>query len=272
MSMNIRLKDFDGPLDLLLTLVSKAQIDIREIFVHEITEQYLDIVRNAPDLNMEEASDFLVVAATLIEIKSRAMLPRPPAPQEGEEDPEEELIRRLEEYRRYRESAENLRNFEKAASFVFTKLPEEYPLPPPEIELRGLTLEGLTEAFMRVWARSAEKDTAEEPENHYAPRDIRADTHTVRECMLTLLKKLRQKKRMRFEEAFSERPTREEVVTLFLAMLELLRLGQMHARQDRVYGEIELISGKAPDGPEPGEEPPVKFRSRRKASEGETSP
>ena len=71
-----RLKDFDGPLDLLLTLVGKAQIDIRDIFVSEITDQYLEIVRNAPDLNMDEASDFLVIAATLLEIKSRAMLPR----------------------------------------------------------------------------------------------------------------------------------------------------------------------------------------------------
>ena len=89
-TLEFRLKDFDGPLDLLLTLVHKAQIDIREIFVHEITEQYLDIVRKAPDLNMEEASDFLVMAATLIEIKSRAMLPRPPVAQEGEEDPDGE--------------------------------------------------------------------------------------------------------------------------------------------------------------------------------------
>ena len=121
MERTFRLGDFDGPLDLLLTLVNKAQIDIREIFVHEITEQYLEIVRNAPDLNMEEASDFLVVAATLIEIKSRAMLPRPPEPKEGEEDPEEELIRRLEEYKRYKESAVNLRgrSFIWATSFIY---------------------------------------------------------------------------------------------------------------------------------------------------------
>ena len=83
MHMNFRLKDFDGPLDLLLTLIGKAQIDIREIFISDITDQYLQVVRNAPDLDMDEASDFLVMAATLVESKSRAMLPRPPGPAEG---------------------------------------------------------------------------------------------------------------------------------------------------------------------------------------------
>lgn len=87
MDRTFQLKDFDGPLDLLLTLVGKAQIDIRDIFVSEITDQYLEIVSQASDLDMDEASDFLVMAATLLEIKSRAMLPRPPEP-EGEEDPE----------------------------------------------------------------------------------------------------------------------------------------------------------------------------------------
>lgn len=245
MHMNFRLKDFDGPLDLLLTLIGKAQIDIREIFISDITDQYLQVVRNAPDLDMDEASDFLVMAATLVEIKSRAMLPRPPEPAEGEEDPEAELIRRLEEYKRYKESAESLRDFETAAKRIFTKLPEEYPLPPPEVELTGLTLEGLVQAFARIWARKPQ--AAEEREtNHYALRDIHRDQHTVQECMLNLLTRIRQKKRMRFADAFSDAPTREEVTTYFLALLELLKLGHLHIRQEGVYGEIQLISGRAP--------------------------
>ncbi len=265
MMMNFRLKDFDGPLDLLLTLVGKAQIDIKEIFVSDITDQYLSIVRNAPDLDMDEASDFLVMAATLVEIKSRAMLPRPPAPEEGEEDPETELIRRLEEYRRYKESAEELRDFEEAAKHVFTKLPEEYPLPPQEVELTGLTLQGLTEAFLRIWARKP--DAEEETVNHYAPRDIHRDQHTVQECMLALIHTIRRKKRMLFTEAFSDAPSKEEVVTYFLAVLELLKLGQMHILQGSIYGEIELIAGKAPyvELPEEKPEGKPKGRKRRKA-------
>ena len=241
LTQEFKLKDFDGPLDLLLVLIGKAQIDIRDIFVSEITDQYLDIVRNAPDLNMDESSDFLVMAATLLEIKSRAMLPRPAPPEE--EDPEKELIRRLEEYKQFRETAENMKSFEEAAKHVFTKLPEEYPLPPQEYELKGLTLEGLTEAFIRIWSRKPSLDDNPES-NHYAPRNIQRDSHTVQECMLELITAVKKKRKMRFSEAFVHAPTREAVVTYFLAVLELLRLGQLHIRQTSVYGEIELIRGR----------------------------
>lgn len=237
-----RLKDFDGPLDLLLTLVGKAQIDIRDIFVSEITDQYLEIVRNAPDLNMDEASDFLVIAATLLEIKSRSMLPRPVIRDE-ETDPEEELIRRLEEYRRFRETADSMKKFEEAARQVFTKLPEEYPLPPQEFELTGLSLDGLIQAFQRIWERKPVLDANPES-NHYAPRNIHRDVHTVRECMLDLMHTIKKKRKIRFEDIFAESPTREEVVTMFLAVLELLKLGQMHVKQDSVYDPMVLYSGK----------------------------
>ena len=241
LTQEFRLKDFDGPLDLLLTLIGKAQIDIRDIFVSEITDQYLEIVRNSEDLNMDESSDFLVMAATLLEIKSRAMLPKPPAPED--EDPETELIRRLEEYKQFRETAENMKQFEEASRHVFTKLPEEYPLPPQEFEITGLTLEGLTEAFIRIWSRKPALDDNPES-NHYAPRNIRRDSHTVQECMLELITAVKKKKRMRFEEAFAGAPTREAVVTYFLAVLELLKLGQIHLQQKAVYSGIELIYGR----------------------------
>lgn len=243
MAMTFQLKDFGGPLDLLLHLITKAQVDIKDIFVSEITDQYIESVRNAPDLDMDDATDFLVMAATLLEIKSRAMLPKPPKLDEGEEDPEQALIRRLEEYKRFRETASAMQEFEKAAQEIFTKLPEEYPLPPQETELVGLTLEGLTEAFLRIWARKPAASESDEV-NHYAPRDIHRDEHTVQECMLTLLHGIRRKGRMRFDEAFSDAPTKEEVVTLFLAMLELLKLGEMHLEQESVYSEIILLPGR----------------------------
>ena len=246
MGRTFRLKDFDGPLDLLLTLVTKAQVDIKDIFVSEITEQYIALVRDAVDLDMDEATDFLVMAATLMEIKSRAMLPRPPKPEDGEEDPETELIRRLEEYKRFRETAADMKEFEAAASRLFSKLPEEYPLPPQEVELTGLTLENLTEALRKILLRKPPLE--ENEDNHYAPRSIHRDEHTVHECMLTFLKKLKHKKRIRFEDAFSEAPTREEVVTLFLAMLELLKLGRMHVVQEGSLEEIVILAGPAPEG------------------------
>lgn len=241
MAMTFQLKDFDGPLDLLLHLIQKAQVDIRDIFVSEITDQYIAFVRSAPDMDMDDASEFLVMAATLLEIKSRAMLPRPPAPAEGEEDSEQELIRRLEEYKRFKETAIGMQGFENTAKALFTKLPDEFPLPPPEVELVGLSLDGLVEAFARIWARRPAREEAER--NRYAARDIRRDEHSVQECMLTLLHGIRKRGELHFEEAFSDAPTREEVVTLFLALLELMRLGRAHAEQDETYGGIVLRPG-----------------------------
>ena len=250
MALTFQLKDFDGPLDLLLFLINKEKIDIKDIFVSQITDQYISLVRSASDLDMEEATDFLVMAATLLEIKSRAMLPRPPKVEEGEEDPEAALIRQLEEYKRFRETADAMKQFEKAAGNLFTKLPEEYPLPPQETELVGLTLEGLTAAFLRIWQRKPEQDEEKPEVNHYAPRDIRRDEHNVQDCMLVLLKGIRRKGRMTFEEAFSDAPTKEEVVTLFLALLELLKLGETHIEQEGIYGEIVLYPGRREDTPE----------------------
>ncbi len=244
MLMTFALKDFDGPLDLLLHLISKAQVDIKDIFVSQITDQYIERVQNAVDLDMDDATDFLVMAATLLEIKSRAMLPKPPKLDEDEEDPEEALIRRLEEYKRFRETAAEMQRFEEAAACMYEKLPEEYPLPPQSVELTGLTLQGLVDAFLRIYNRKPKEPEVKEV-NHYAPRDIRRDEHNVQECMLVLLKGLRHKGQLRFEEVFSEAPTKEEVVTLFLALLELLRLGETHISQEHIYGEIILLPGRS---------------------------
>lgn len=250
MAMTFQLKDFDGPLDLLLTLISKAKVDIKDIFISEITDQYIDAVSNASDLDMDDATEFLVMAATLLEIKSRALLPKPPVLEEGEEDPEQALIRRLEEYKRFRETAAAMKDFEDAAKKLFAKLPDEFPLPPQETELVGLTLDGLTAALLRVLERKPAA-APEDEVNHYARRDIRRDEHSVQECMLTLLKGVKKTGSMRFDDAFSSAPTKEEVVTLFMALLELLKLGEMHAEQQGVYGDIVLIAGRREE-PEEG--------------------
>ncbi|MBQ8162111.1 MAG: segregation/condensation protein A [Clostridia bacterium] len=261
--MTFQFQDFDGPLDLLLQMIQKAKIDIHDIFVSEITDQYIEYIHQADFLDMDEATDFLVMASTLLEIKSRAMLPKPPRLEEGEEDPEEALIRRLEEYKRFRETAEEMKVFEKTARDLLTKLPDEFPLPPQETELVGLTLDGLVAAMQRILERRPAEDESAE-NNHYAPRDIHRDEHTVQECMLTLTRAIRKSSRMRFEEAFSEAPTKEEVVTFFLALLELLRMGEMYAEQDHSCAEIFLVRGRRPESAQVEEEElPGKRRRRR---------
>lgn len=238
MAYVVSLKQFDGPLDLLLTLISRAKIDICDIFVSEITEQYLEQMQGVDELDMDSASEFLQMAATLLEIKSRALLPTPPKePEEGEETPEQALIRQLTEYRAYKELSHDLQALEEAAKRMLSKLPEEYPLPPPEFELTGLSMEGLSRALMRILSR------LERDEQPAEPRRIRRDSYTVQSCMQHIAQRLRQANgtALPFEDLLEEDPCRAEVVTLFMAMLEMLKLNRLAVRQDENFGEILLL-------------------------------
>ena len=220
MAYIVSLKDFDGPLDLLLTLISNAKIDIHDIFVSQITEQYLETMSLVDELDMDSASEFLQMAATLLEIKSRAMLPKPPKPEDPDAlSPEEALIRQLEE----------------EARALLTKLPEEYPLPPPNIEITGLTLEKLLRAYQRVLERAERA----EADDRMASREIRRDSFTVAGCMARISRSVRRGG-CRFSELFGEDFTRQEVVTMFLALLELIKLNRLHVRQEAAYGDILL--------------------------------
>lgn len=237
MAVHVRLKQFDGPLDLLLHLVGKAKIDLKDIFVSQITEQYIDIVRNAPDYDMDEASEFIAMAALLVEIKSRSLLPKPPKAEE--EDPEQALIDRLIAYRQFKESAKQMADFEKSAKLVFGKLPEEYPLPPQEVQLDNLTLDALWQALKRI----SQRTPAQPQEAVFRLRDIRRDSFTVEGCMEAIESRLREGS-VPFEKLFSEQPTREEVVTLFMAVLEMLKLGKAHVRQKDMFQQITLVPGR----------------------------
>ncbi len=237
MGVHIHLKQFDGPLDLLLHLIGKAKIELHEIFVSEITEQYIEAVQNAPDFNMDEASEFIAMAALLVEIKSRSILPKPP--KEEAEDPEQLLIQRLIAYKQLKEGAQNMAEFEKSALQVFGKLPEEYPLPPPTLEIDGLTLQGLWEALNRVASRAPKV----EKEVEFRLRNIRRDSHSVEECMEVIQSRLAYG-RLDFHELFSAQPQKEEVVTLFIALLELLKLGKAHVTQEASFDRIMLCPGR----------------------------
>lgn len=235
MSYVVSLKQFDGPLDLLLTLITRAKLDIRDIFVSEITEQYLESMAGVEELDMDAASEFLAMAATLLEIKSRALLPRPPKEEEeGEETPEQALIRQLTEYKAFKEASQSMQQLEEAAKALFTKLPEEYPLPPPTFELTGLTLSGLAAAFSRVLARALREE-----EQAPQAREIRRDNFTVQECMFRIQSRLRTG-RVAFSTLFGPHPSRTEVVTVFMALLELLKLNRLTVAQEGTFGEIQL--------------------------------
>ena len=238
MAYIVSLKEFDGPLDLLLTLISNAKIDIHDIFVSQITEQYLETMSLVDELDMDSASEFLQMAATLLEIKSRAMLPKPPKAEDPDElTPEEALIRQLEEYRQFKEVSSRMKQLEEDARALLTKLPEEYPLPPPNIEITGLTLDKLIRAYRRVLDRAERAETAD----RMASREIRRDNFTVAGCMARISRSVRRGG-CRFSELFGEDFTRQEVVTMFLALLELIKLNRLHVSQDAAYDEIILTA------------------------------
>ena len=239
MALTLKLKDFNGPLDMLLFMIGKAKIDIKDIFVSEVTNQYIRSVREADDMDMDEASSFIQMAATLLEIKSRSLLPKPAPPEGEEEDPQAVLIRQLEEYARFKQIASDMQGFEKAAALMYEKLPEEYPLPPPSFEISGLTLSGLISAFTAVMARTPKE---EEPPADIA-RQIMREEHSVPDCMLRIGKLLKLGS-IGFSALIGERPSKEEIVTYFLALLELLRLGRISITQDEAYGEILLHPAK----------------------------
>ena len=248
----VSLKQFEGPLDLLLHLITKAKVDIKDIFVSEITEQYLASMGSVDELDMDTASEFLTMAATLLEIKSRALLPRPPEPtEEGEETPEQALIRRLEEYKLYKESAGRMKEFERAAMQIFSKLPEEYPLPPQAVELTGLSLDGLVRALERILARQ----TREGDEAARVFHSITRDRFSIEQCVFNLTARLK-KGPVLFSDMLSDDVTRDEIVSYFLAMLELLKLGRLHAQQDNVFDDILILPGRRDEDGEDGEGEP----------------
>ena len=241
MAYTVSLKQFDGLLDLLLTLIGKARIDIQEIFVSEITEQYLAYMAGVDELDMESASEFLQMAATLVEIKSRAMLPKPPRVEDEEGlTPEEALVRQLTEYKKFKEASREMQKLESEAREILTKLPEEFPLPPQEVELTGLTLEKLTRAFARVLKRLEESRSGSGPQRH-----IRRDTYTVGQCMARIGRMVR-KGRCAFTALFEDAADRDEVITMFMAMLEMVKHSRLHISQESTYGEIYLERAEAP--------------------------
>lgn len=245
MAFAIHLSDFEGPLDMLLYLISRAKVDIKDIFVSEVTQQYIDYVSSAPDLDLDDASGFVAMAATLVEIKSRSLLPREPREgEEPEEDPAQALIRQLEAYQAIKEAAGQMRQYEQAAENLLTKLPEEFPLPPPSYELENLTLDGLLESFARVLARARTEETEERPE-----RRISRDVYSVPKCMVNILRRLRRGS-VRFSALFEERASRDEVISTFLALLELIKAGRARVTQDETFSEILI----APVQPEEGEQ------------------
>ncbi len=231
----VKFEVFEGPLDLLLYLIKKEEVDIYEVNLTKLATQFLDYIEVMRLLDLEIAGEFLVMAATLMYIKSRELLPVDQQQVvEGEddegEDPRWELIRQLVEYRKFKDAAARLQDLEARQDQVYRRTAPkvEFEAPAPTAEA---SLFDLINAVNQVLKRLGERQEA---------RDVFEDKWTVSEKLEHLMNALRQQGSLRFSTLFAAATSRSEVVVTFLAMLELIRLRQMIAVQDAAFGEIEL--------------------------------
>ena len=244
MGIDIKVNAFEGPLDLLLHLIEKNKVDIYDIPISEITSQYLDYIRSMEEEDLDVMSDFLVMAATLLKIKAKMLLPVKEE-EEEEGDPREELVRRLIEYKIYKYAAEELKDLSVDAQKVFFKsetVPEEIkhyeePIRPGEI-VGDVTLEKLNQIFQMVMRRK--KDREDPVRSHFGK--IQKEKYKVEDRMDDIRCQIRGLKRINFRTLLDIQPVKEMVIVTFLAVLELMKLGEVKVVQEHNFAEIYLDS------------------------------
>jgi segregation and condensation protein A len=230
----VKLEVFEGPLDLLLYLIKRDEIDIYDISLERITSQYLEYLQAFKELNIELAGEFIVMAANLIYLKSRSLLPRdqqPPEEDAGEDDPRWELIRQLIEYKKFKEAAAelNLRALEQERIFVRETTSTSAIQEP--LRLGEVGIFQLIGAFQTVMKRIEARQDVQE---------IFSERFSVSEKIDSILQRIATGNRLRFSDLFGAAASRIEVVVTFLALLELIRLKQVRAIQKNVFEEIEI--------------------------------
>jgi Uncharacterized conserved protein len=234
----VKLEIFEGPLDLLLYLIKRDEIDIYEISIERITRQYLEYLQAFKELNIDVAGEFVVMAANLIYLKSRSLLPvdqQPPDEEAEEDDPRWDLIRQLIEYKKFKEAATQLhaRALEQERIFIRDGGPStvfEAPL-----RLAEVGIFQLIHAFQNVKRVEAREDLQEIFGEHF----------TVSDKIEIILQKVAAGTAVRFSELFGDITSRVEIIVTFLALLELIRLKQVRAIQQNVFDEIEIAAAAA---------------------------
>ena len=229
---------YEGPLDLLLQLIERAELDITKLSLSLITDQYLEYIHKLTDLEADEVSAFLVVAARLLQIKSEALLPRPPQREPGEEDPGDALARQLIMYKRYREIAAILDQRESDGLHTYLRV-----APPPKLEgsfdLSGITIEDIAAAAQEIFSNLSLPDALS---SVVPPSRV-----TIREKIALITDALRQQKSISFRSLVNHEYSRLDIVVTFLAMLELIKRHMVRASQEGLFGEISLEVSEAWD-------------------------
>ncbi len=244
-ALEIFLEAFEGPLDLLLYLIRRQNLDILDIPIAEITRQYVDYIELMSDLRLELAAEYLVMAAMLAEIKSRMLLPRPMEEEGDEEDPRAELVRRLQEYERFKQAAENLNNMPQLGRDIFEAMAAVPALdierPQPQVELREILL-----ALRDVMQRAA----------NFTHHHVQLEPLSVRERMSIVLSAVRPDSYIDFTRLFDVQEGRMGVVVTLLAILELVKESLIELVQNEMYGPIYVKAAHHEHEPTAAEENP----------------
>jgi segregation and condensation protein A len=229
---NVTTPVYEGPLDLLLQLIERAELDITKLALAQITDQYLEYIKDLPELSPDQVSEFLVIAARLLQIKSEALLPRPPTRLPGEEDPGEALARQLILYRRYKKIAEILgsRQQNRLRTFVRTA---PTPYVGRRVELSGVNLQDLVISAQSLRGR------VQQP---MLPLDqvVAMPRITIRQKLRAIVQILNQKKIAYFKSLIDKTSSRIEIVVTFLAVLELIRLHLVKVSQEGLFSDFNI--------------------------------
>lgn len=226
----VRLPIFEGPLDLLLYLIERNDLDITQVSLAQVTAQYLEYVTILQALTLDQLAEYLVIAAKLLWIKSSLLLPRPLEPDEIEEDVGEELVEQLKAYRRFRDAARRLAEREGFTAYGRT-VPPPYP-EAPGIGLEGVTLEDLLRLARRVLLARPEAP----PVDHFLSRH----RLTIHEAIERILEAVGRERRVALSRLLREAETRYDLIALFLGLLELLKQRRVIAHQGRLFDEIYI--------------------------------
>ncbi|HUH96544.1 MAG TPA: segregation/condensation protein A [Anaerolineales bacterium] len=222
---------YEGPLDLLLDLIERAELDVTTVSLALVTDQYLAYIHGLEHARADDISAFLVVAAKLLQIKSEALLPRPPVHEAGEENVGEDLVRQLRLYKRFKEVGGWLMARQEQGWRTYLRVAPP-PRVEPKLDLSELTLGALVAAAESALSRGRNKEPLDSV--------IAAPKITIREKIDLIARTLKQIQHTSFRGLLGERPSRLEIVVTFLALLELVKRYRIEARQEGLFGDIEI--------------------------------
>ena len=241
MSVNIKIDNFEGPFDLLLHLIKKNEMDIYNIKIYDITSQYISYLRTMKEMNLEITSEFIVIAATLIEFKSKQLLPKTKKDNGNEEliDPEQQLIMRLLEYNKFKSAAKYFRVKMNLCGEVYSKMPElinDFKTLNRHDLLKSTSLKSLNNIYQKLLLNYKKKENTE----NLIEKRISMDVFRVEDKIEVILNKLRITRKFLLKDLLDECGNKLEVIVIFLALLEIIKTKKVNVYQEENFSEIYI--------------------------------